>query len=161
MRDVVIVANLIETLCLLKMKRLAIPLLSLLVCSGAQSIAHTYEGGITAEPISIQNKSTDVLNQSFNYLQGTPSLTPLNVTLGAHEETDWHKHSVPMWAYVTEGSLTVDYGSKGKKVMKKGMSFIEAIDWCHKGINGHKESKLIVVYMGEVGASNHEPCKPQ
>ena len=143
------------------MKRLAFSLFTFLVCSGAQSIAHNYEGGITAEPISIQNKSTDVLKQPLNYSQDTPSITPLNVTLGVHEETDWHKHSVPMWVYVTEGSFTVDYGSKGKKVMKKGTSYIEAMDWCHKGINGHKESKAIVFYMGAVNTANQVPCKPQ
>ena len=32
------------------MKSLAIPLVTLLACCGAQSIAHDYEGGITAEP---------------------------------------------------------------------------------------------------------------
>lgn len=68
------------------MKYLAIPLVSLLACSGAQSMAHDYEGGITAEPISLQHKSTDVLKQPFNYPQGTPSIKPLKVTLGEHEE---------------------------------------------------------------------------
>ncbi len=143
------------------MRRLALSFVALLACSGAQAIAHDYEGGITAEPISLQNKSTDVLKQPFNYPQDTPSITPLNVTLGAHEETNWHKHSVPMWVYVTEGSFTVDYGSKGKKVMQKGMSYIEAVDWCHKGMNGHQESKAVVFYMGAVSTANHLPCKAQ
>ena len=83
------------------MKYLVIPLVSLLACSGAQSMVHEYEGGITAEPISLQHKSTDVLKQPFNYPQGTPSIKPLKVTLGEHEETSWHKHSVPLWVYVT------------------------------------------------------------
>ena len=141
------------------MKRLAIALLALLACSGAESIAQKYEGGITADPINLQNKSTDVLGQPFKYPQGTPSITPLNVMLGAHKETDWHKHSVPMWVYVKEGTFTVDYGSKGKKVVKKGMSYMEAINWCHKGINGRQEAKAIVFYMGQLGTANHIPCK--
>ena len=78
-------------------------------------MAHDYEGGITAESISILSKPTDVLKQSFNYPQGTPSINPLNVMLGEYEETSWHKHSVPLWVYLTEGSFTVDYGSKGQK----------------------------------------------
>ena len=143
------------------MKYLVIPLVSLLACSGAQLMAHEYEGGITAEPISLQHKSTDVLKQPFNYPQGTPSIKPLKVTLGEHEETSWHKHSVPLWVYVTKGSFTVDYGSKGKKVMNKGMSYIEALNWCHKGINGHRESKAIVLYMGAVCTANNLPCKQQ
>ena len=143
------------------MKYLAVSLFTLLACSGAQSMAHNYEGGITAESISIQHHFTDVLKQPFNYPQGIPNINPLNVTLDVHEETSWHKHSVPLWVYVTEGSFAVDYGSKGKKVMNKGMSYVEAMNWCHKGINGPQESKAIVVYMGAVSTANHLPCKPQ
>ncbi len=124
-------------------------------------MAHDYQGGITAESISILSKPTDVLKQSFNYPQGTPSINPLNVMLGEYEETSWHKHSVPLWVYLTEGSFTVDYGSKGKKVMNKGMSYIEAMNWCHKGGNGHQESKAIVFYMGAVSTANNLPCKQQ
>ena len=143
------------------MKYLAVSLFTLLACSGAPSMAHNYESGITAESTSIQHNSTDVLKQPFNYPQGIPNINPPNVTLGVHEETSWHKHSVPLWVYVTEGSFTVDYGSKGKKVMNKGMSYVEAMNWCHKGINGPQESKAIVVYMGAVSTANHLPCKPQ
>ena len=45
--------------------------------------------------------------------------------------------------------------------MNKGMSYVEAMNWCHKGINGPKVSKAIVVYMGAVSTANHLPCKPQ
>ena len=44
-----------------------IPLVTLLACCGAQSMAHDYEGGITAEPASLYHNSTDVLKQAFNY----------------------------------------------------------------------------------------------
>ena len=143
------------------MKYLAVSLFTLLACSGAQSMAHNYEGGITAESISIQHNSTDVLKQPFNYPQGIPNINPFNVTLGVHEETSWHKHSVPLWMYVTEGPFTVDDGSKGEKVMNKGMGYVEAMNWYHKGINGLQESKAIVVYMGAVSTANHLRCKPQ
>ena len=143
------------------MNYLALSLFTLLASSGAQSIAHDYEGGITAESISLQHNSTDILKQPFDYPLGTPKINPLNVTLGVHDETSWHKYYVPLWVYVTEGSFTVDYGSKGKKVMNKGMSYIEAMNCCHKGINGTQESKAIVVYMGVVSTANNLPCKPQ
>ncbi len=45
--------------------------------------------------------------------------------------------------------------------MQKGMSYIEAVDWCHKGMNGHYESKAVVFYMGAVSTANHLPCKAQ
>ena len=45
--------------------------------------------------------------------------------------------------------------------MNKGMGYVEAMNWYHKGINGLQESKAIVVYMGAVSTANHLPCKPQ
>ena len=58
-------------------------------------------------------------------------------------------------------NLKWEFSSKGKKVMNKGMSYIEAMNCCHKGINGTQESKAIVVYMGVVSTANNLPCKPQ
>ena len=66
-----------------------------------------------------------------------------------------------MWICVTKGSFTVDYGSKGKRFVKTDDSYIEAMNWCHKGINGVKESKEIVVHLGESGVDNHIICKRQ
>mgnify|MGYP001626937217 CR=1 FL=1 len=143
------------------MKLLTISLFGISTVLSGVAYAHNYEGGITASPIKIENKSTTVLNQPYNYPKGTPAINPLNVTLGPNESTDWHKHPVPMWVYVTKGSFAVDYGSKGKRVVKAGDSYIEAINWCHKGINGVKKSKAIVVYLGESGVDSHIGCKRQ
>ena len=80
-----------------QMNRFAIVLLALGTLSGSTSFAHNYEGGITADPITIQNQSTDVLGNPFDYAEGPPSVKPLNVTLGPGEETNWHQHNVPLW----------------------------------------------------------------
>ena len=102
------------------MNRIARALLALSTISGAATFAHRYEVAITAKPIGIQNKSTDILGMLFQYEKGTPSITPLNVALGTHEETNWHKHNAPLWVYVTDGSFIIDYGSKGKKQSMNG-----------------------------------------
>ncbi|QNI77207.1 hypothetical protein SynMVIR181_02246 [Synechococcus sp. MVIR-18-1] len=49
------------------MQYLVFPLVTLLACSGAQSMAHDYEGGITAELVSLQHNSTYFSKQPFNY----------------------------------------------------------------------------------------------
>ena len=81
--------------------------------------------------------------------------------LDEHEETSWYKHSVTLWMYVTEGSFTVITALKVKQVMNKGMGCTEAMNWCHKGINGHQESKAIVFYMGAVSTAYNLLCKQQ
>ncbi|MEO8882064.1 MAG: cupin domain-containing protein, partial [Devosia sp.] len=71
------------------------------------------------------------------------------VTLPPGGETGWHEHEVPLFGYVLEGTLTVDYGSKGVKTYNAGDSWMEAMNWPHNGINkGTVPVKLIAVYMG-------------
>ena len=81
--------------------------------------------------------------------------------LGEYEETSCHNYSVLLWMYVTEGSFTVITALKVKQVMNKGMGCTEAMNWCHKVINGHQESKAIVFYMGSISKANNLSCKQQ
>jgi quercetin dioxygenase-like cupin family protein len=93
--------------------------------------------------------STDVLGDPLAYPAGTPKVTGAIVTLAPGAETGWHSHEVPLFAYILEGELTVDYGDKGKKTYKAGDSVLEAMNWPHNGINtGTVPVKLIAVYMG-------------
>jgi quercetin dioxygenase-like cupin family protein len=90
-----------------------------------------------------------VLGQPIQYPAGDPKVTGAIVTLPPGGETGWHSHEVPLFGYVLEGELTVDYGSKGIKVYKAGDSWIEAMNWPHDGLNkGTVPVKLIAVYMG-------------
>lgn len=99
--------------------------------------------------------STDVLGAPLAYPTGTPNVTAATVTIPPGGETGWHEHEVPLFAYVLEGELTVDYGTKGKKVYKAGESVLEAVGWAHNGTNtGTVPMKLVAVYMGADTAAN-------
>ena len=74
-----------------------------------------------------------VLGQSYQFPEGVPALYAYNIVIKPGQKTNWHKHTVPLYAYILSGSLTVDYGSKGSRVFEKGMSYIEAIDFRHRG----------------------------
>jgi len=90
-----------------------------------------------------------VIGQPLQYPAGDPKVTAAIVTLPPGGETGWHSHEVPLFGYVLEGELTVDYGSKGVKVYKAGDSWMEAMNWPHDGINkGTVPVKLLAVYMG-------------
>lgn len=92
---------------------------------------------------------TTVLGQPFAYPADNPDVTAAIVTLPPGAQTGWHTHEVPLFGYVLEGVITVDYGSKGVKVYKPGDSWIEAINWPHNGMNkGTVPVKLLAVYMG-------------
>jgi len=51
--------------------------------------------------------------------------------------------------------VTVDYGDKGTKVYKAGVSFMEAMDWPHNGVNKASEPvRIMAVYMGSDDKTN-------
>ena len=89
------------------------------------------------------------IGQPIVYPTGAAKITGAIVTLPPGGETGWHTHEVPLFGYVLEGTLTVDYGSKGTKDYKAGDSWLEAMNWPHNGLNkGTVPVRLIAVYMG-------------
>ena len=76
------------------------------------------------------------------------------------EETGWHRHDVPMFGYILEGEVTVDYGAKGTRIYKKGDALMEAIDWEHNGRNsGSGPARILAVFMGAEGVPDTECCQ--
>ena len=99
-----------------------------------------------------------IIGQPFAYPDGTPNVTAAIVTIPPGNETGWHTHHVPLFVYILEGEVSVDYGSKGVKVYHAGDSFMEAMDWQHNATNKtDTPMKILAVYMGEEGAGNAEP----
>ncbi|MEJ1935598.1 cupin domain-containing protein [Nostoc sp. NIES-2111] len=102
---------------------------------------------------------TDVLGRPLSYPPGQATVTAAVVVLAPGQPTGWHTHAVPLFAQVLEGELTVDYGSKGKKVFRAGDTVLEAVDWPHNGTNtGTVPVRLLAVYMGSDAAANATPA---
>ena len=92
---------------------------------------------------------------------GVPVIEAFTIEIPPGKQTPLHKHSIPMYAYITSGELEVDYGSKGKRSFTAGSSYVEAIDWCHFGKSvGDQAVKLIVIYLGQQDPKQlkPEPC---
>jgi quercetin dioxygenase-like cupin family protein len=96
-----------------------------------------------------------VLDQPIAYPVGTAKVTAAIVTIPPGGETGWHTHAVPLFVYILEGVVTVDYGDKGVKVYSAGEGILEAMNWPHDGRNlGSAPVKILAVYMGAEGATN-------
>jgi len=104
--------------------------------------------------------STDetVIGQPIAYpAQGKAKVTSVIVTMQPGEETGWHRHDVPMFGYILEGEVTVDYGAKGTRVYRQGDAVMEAVDWPHSGRNtGGIPARILAVFMGAEGVPNTE-----
>jgi quercetin dioxygenase-like cupin family protein len=86
---------------------------------------------------------------------GPAKITASIVTVAPGANTIEHRHGVPLFAYILEGELTVDYGAHGKKVFKKGDALVETMGVKHRGMNlGTTTVSLLAVYIGAEGAVN-------
>jgi quercetin dioxygenase-like cupin family protein len=113
--------------------------------------------------VDILKTGKTVVDEPIVYpTSGAAQVTASIVTVAPNAETVFHRHGVPMFGYILEGTLTVDYGEKGTRVYKPGDSLVEAMAVTHRGMNlGTDLVKILAVYMGAEGAKNVvlEPAK--
>lgn len=111
--------------------------------------------------VDILSTGKTVVDEDIAYPTAGPAhVTASIVTIAPGAATIVHRHGVPLFAYMLEGMLTVDYGAKGQRTYKPGDSFMEAMAVSHRGINhGAVPVKILAVYMGAAGASDVIPEK--
>jgi quercetin dioxygenase-like cupin family protein len=110
--------------------------------------------------VPLLSTSTTILGEKLRYPAGEPHVNASIITLAPGQRTIPHKHGVPLFAYILEGELSVDYGVHGIRTYRKGDSLMEAMDVVHHGFNPGKEPvRLLAVYMGAKGALDVEPVK--
>lgn len=99
---------------------------------------------------------TTVVGEDIRYpTTGAARVTASIVTIQPGADTIMHRHPAPLFAYILEGELTVDYGTQGKRVFRKGDAFMEAMDVPHRGTNlGTATVRILAVYLGAEGTQN-------
>ena len=81
-------------------------------------------------------------------------VTIARVTIPPGKSTGWHKHKFPVFAYVMQGTLTVEVENHRLLQFAKNSSFSEVVDTFHNGVNkGNEDLVLLAFYMGEKGSS--------
>lgn len=126
-------------------------LLGLLVQANALASDHASKpvNSIRVKPIPMESAKT-IIGQDFRYPNGTPQIQAFEIEIPPGQQTTLHRHAIPLFAYIASGDLELDYGSKGKKIVRAGSSFVEAINWCHFGKPvGHQSVRIIGVYLGQ------------
>jgi quercetin dioxygenase-like cupin family protein len=106
----------------------------------------------------VLQSSTTIIGQDIAYPKGEAQVTAAIVTIPPGGQTGWHVHPVPLFGYMLEGELTVDYGDKGTHTYKTGEALMEAMNWPHNGMNkGTVPVRILTVYSGAKGIANAEP----
>jgi quercetin dioxygenase-like cupin family protein len=112
----------------------------------------------TVQPLIETNLT--VLGDTFSYPEGQAQLTAAIVTVPPGGKLPPHEHPVPVFAYMLQGELNVDYGSAGRRTYRKGAALVEAFQWAHDGHNGGRgTTRLLVVYASAVGIENSVPAE--
>jgi quercetin dioxygenase-like cupin family protein len=103
---------------------------------------------------------TTVTDQPIRYPAGpTANITAAEITLQPGQQTGWHMHPVPVFGYVLEGELTVDYGPKGQRTYRSGEGFVEALNEAHNGHNaGQAPVTILAIYIGAKGVQGTIPA---
>jgi quercetin dioxygenase-like cupin family protein len=115
--------------------------------------------GLSGRPAIVDRNR--IVGETIHYpTTGPAHVTAAIVTLAPGEKTSVHKHGVPLFAYILEGELTVDYAGYSKRTYRAGEAFMEAMDVAHFGINtGAQTMRLLAVYMGAQGSEDVIPVK--
>ena len=102
-------------------------------------------------------------SQRFNILERPivyPTQQPAEVSsvirvLQPAEETGWHKHMVPLHAYIFQGEMNVEYDNSVVHTVSKGDAFVGVTDVWHNTTNtSNKPAVVFVVFMGAEGLEN-------
>jgi quercetin dioxygenase-like cupin family protein len=133
------------------MLRIAASLLVFLTVPALAEESISYKNLVTP----VLETSQTIIGQAIAYPAGTAKVTAVIVTIPPGGETGWHEHQVPLFGYMLDGALTVDYGDKGTRTYKPGDGLMEAMNWPHNGANtGDVPVRILAVYMGAEGVPN-------
>ena len=127
-----------------------IVVLLLLVQSNAVQ-AEEYGGNVVVKKLLTSTTSSN--GQQLSYLRTDhPEVTVLVIRIPPGGSTGWHQHPVPVYAYMLEGSLTVEMKDGKTYEFKKGGVILEEMNALHNGYNsGSDAASLVVFYTGAVG----------
>ena len=127
-------------------------ILSLVFPGQAYCLGAHANGGAKIKIKKIMDTEENIIGQKIVYPSGVPRITSEVIEIPPKTAIPWHEHMVPMYAYILDGEIEVDYGDKGTRTINKGGAMIEAVNFPHKGVNNrNKTAKVLVVYVGAAG----------
>jgi quercetin dioxygenase-like cupin family protein len=133
------------------MKRNFLVITLIFICLSGKS---QYKNDILIE--QVLKTDTTTTGQKISYPSFSDNeVTMLKITIPPGASTGWHKHEIPVFAYMVEGTLTVEYENHKPVVFTKNSSIAEVKGTYHNGTNkGTENAVIIAIYLGEKGKLN-------
>ena len=107
-----------------------------------------YQDGVGVE--KLLQTDTTVIGQKIVFPTfPNAEVTICKVTIPPGKQTGWHKHEIPVFAYVEKGNLTVQLENGKEFHYAPNSTISEVFDSFHNGYNaGNEDVVLIAVYLG-------------
>lgn len=138
----------------LRFSRLSVSLVGLFLAAGTAAVAKDYK-----RLDDVYRGGTTVVGEAVIYPEGEAEVRSVVVTLMPGEETGWHTHAVPLFGYILEGTVKVDYGDRGTRTFTRGEGFMEAMATGHNGRNtGTEPCRILAVFIGSKGMALNHPA---
>ena len=124
--------------------------------ASASASASAAAAAVEGREVLLEAQELTSLDQPMAYPKKTPAqVTSYVTTLEPGQETGWHRHRVPSFVYVLEGSVSTEYDAGVVKDYPAGSAYLEAEDIWHNATNkGEDAARILTVYMGAEGAKN-------
>jgi quercetin dioxygenase-like cupin family protein len=116
---------------------------SLPICASA------LDGGVGVKITPVLKTGASWNGAAISYPAGKAEITGLLLEIAPGGETGWHKHPVPSFGMVLEGTLEVRLKDGKTRRVNAGEAIAEVVDTWHNGRNvGGTPLKLVVFYAG-------------
>ena len=126
------------------------PLLLVLAVTGCQRPHPDYAPGVTVKPWLKSALTSD--GSAIAWPSGPGEVTLAEVWLAPGAETGWHRHPVPVFAFLLEGTLEVTMEGGRVHTYSTGQGLAEVLNVRHNGRNrGSIPVRLLVAYCGVKG----------
>lgn len=119
----------------------------------AEAVDHSTETTVVTgnyPAVNLFESSVDVLGRPITYPGCEPSFHAVVITMAPYQVGKAHQHLTPLFAYILEGELNVDYQTTPIKTntYRAGDALMEAMHVAHHGYNSTGEPvKLLAFYM--------------
>lgn len=90
-----------------------------------------------------------VTGEDIIYPDGSTLISSHITTMPPGSQKDWHTHEYPLFVYIMEGEVTIEYGDDYIIRFSQGDSFVETINLHQSKNEGDITAKLLTVEMGE------------
>ena len=125
-------------------------LLAVLLAAGgsARAQAEAPAPGPYQSVQEVSRATASVVGEPLRYVGGGASVRTAIVTLRPGESTARHRHDSPLFVYILEGDVAVDYEGYGRRIYRAGDAFMEAMDAAHAATNvGKTPVRILAAFL--------------